>query len=73
MQMKDWKTREPIPLIRSPTRPPIDRTTFQAFSARAFNPSTAPLAARCTAVSVDRDERKGKLPSDHAPVLAVFD
>lgn len=30
---------------------------------------TASLAARCTAASVDRDERKGKLPSDHAPVL----
>jgi exodeoxyribonuclease-3 len=35
--------------------------------------ATAPLAARCTAVSVDRDERKGKLPSDHAPVLATFE
>jgi len=33
---------------------------------------TPPLAARCTGASVDRDERKGKLPSDHAPVLAVF-
>jgi exodeoxyribonuclease-3 len=35
--------------------------------------ATAPLATRCTAVSVDRDERKGKLPSDHAPVLAAFE
>jgi exodeoxyribonuclease-3 len=33
---------------------------------------TPPLAARCTGASVDRDERKGKLPSDHAPVMAVF-
>lgn len=32
---------------------------------------TPPLAARCAGASVDRDERKGKLPSDHAPVLAV--
>ena len=34
---------------------------------------TPPLAARCTGATVDRDERKGKLPSDHAPVIAVFD
>ncbi|MDB4974230.1 MAG: exodeoxyribonuclease [Myxococcaceae bacterium] len=31
--------------------------------------STA-LAPRCTSASIDREERKGKLPSDHAPVLA---
>ena len=29
---------------------------------------TAPIAARCTAAEIDRDARKGKLPSDHAPV-----
>lgn len=29
---------------------------------------TAPVAARCTAAEIDRDARKGKLPSDHAPV-----
>jgi exodeoxyribonuclease III len=34
---------------------------------------TAPLAARCTDAFVDREARKGKLPSDHAPVLAVLD
>jgi exodeoxyribonuclease III len=28
-----------------------------------------PLAARCTAARIDRDERKGKQPSDHAPVV----
>lgn len=33
---------------------------------------TAPVAARCVRSWVDRDERKGKLPSDHAPVLAEF-
>jgi len=33
---------------------------------------TQPLAARCTAASVDRNERKGKQPSDHAPVIAEF-
>jgi exodeoxyribonuclease-3 len=32
--------------------------------------ATAPLAARCTAASIDREERKGKLPSDHAPAIA---
>jgi exodeoxyribonuclease III len=33
-----------------------------------------PSAARaCTAASIDRNERKGKLASDHAPVLAAFD
>jgi len=33
---------------------------------------TPPLAERLTGVTVDRDERKGKLPSDHAPVIAEF-
>lgn len=31
--------------------------------------TTADLAPRVTAASVDREERKGKLPSDHAPVV----
>ena len=31
--------------------------------------ATPALAARCTGASVDRDERKGDKPSDHAPVL----
>jgi exodeoxyribonuclease-3 len=35
--------------------------------------ATGPLARVCTGASVDRDERKGKLPSDHAPVIATFD
>jgi exodeoxyribonuclease-3 len=30
------------------------------------------MAERCTAVGIDRNERKGKLPSDHAPVFAEF-
>ena len=30
------------------------------------------LVSRCTAIDVDREERKGKLPSDHAPVWAEF-
>jgi len=30
------------------------------------------LAERCSAVEIDRDERKGQKPSDHAPVLASF-
>ena len=30
---------------------------------------SAPLAARCTASRIDRNERKGEKPSDHAPVL----
>jgi len=34
---------------------------------------TAPVVARCTACDIDRDERKGKKPSDHAPVIAVLD
>jgi exodeoxyribonuclease III len=29
---------------------------------------TRPVADRCTAAEIDRDARKGKLPSDHAPV-----
>ena len=32
-----------------------------------------PLAATCREVSVDRDERKGAQPSDHAPLIAVFE
>lgn len=32
--------------------------------------ATRPLAERVTSVAIDRDERKGKLPSDHAPVIA---
>jgi len=31
------------------------------------------LAGRCTAAAIDREARKGPLPSDHAPVLAEFD
>jgi exodeoxyribonuclease-3 len=34
---------------------------------------TAPLLARCREVRVDREERKGKSPSDHAPVIATLD
>jgi exodeoxyribonuclease-3 len=33
---------------------------------------TAPLLARCSEVRVDREERKGKSPSDHAPVIATL-
>jgi exodeoxyribonuclease-3 len=35
--------------------------------------ATEPLAARSTAASIDRDERKGEQPSDHAPVMTEFD
>ncbi len=35
--------------------------------------ATESLAERCTAAEVDRDERKGTKPSDHAPVIATFD
>jgi exodeoxyribonuclease-3 len=35
--------------------------------------TTAPLAARCVSAEIDRQERKGAKPSDHAPVIAVFD
>lgn len=31
---------------------------------------TAPMALRCTDVRIDRNERKGKRPSDHVPVIA---
>ena len=31
------------------------------------------MAAACRQVSVDRDERKGAQPSDHAPLIAVFE
>jgi exodeoxyribonuclease-3 len=34
--------------------------------------ATRPLAERCAEAYVVRDERKGKQPSDHAPVVAVF-
>ena len=35
--------------------------------------ATDPLAACCSSAEVDRDERKGEKPSDHAPVIATFD
>jgi exodeoxyribonuclease-3 len=34
--------------------------------------ATAPLAELCTSADIDREARKGKLPSDHAPVWAEF-
>ena len=34
--------------------------------------ATQPLACRCTAAEIDRQERKGETPSDHAPVIAEF-
>lgn len=34
--------------------------------------ASASLAARCTDAVIDRDERKGDKPSDHAPVIASF-
>lgn len=33
---------------------------------------TESLAERCTDVMIDREERKGDKPSDHAPVIATF-
>jgi len=33
---------------------------------------SAALARRCVAVEIDREERKGEKPSDHAPVIATF-
>lgn len=35
--------------------------------------ATKTFAHTCRGAEVDRDERKGKLPSDHAPVIANFD
>lgn len=35
--------------------------------------ATAPLAALRTGADIDREARKGKTPSDHAPVWAEFD
>jgi exodeoxyribonuclease-3 len=34
--------------------------------------ATAPLASRCLSAEVDRDERRGEKPSDHAPVVVVL-
>lgn len=34
--------------------------------------ATPPLMEVCTEARIDRDERKGTLPSDHAPVIASF-
>ena len=34
--------------------------------------ATEPMASRCTRAEIDRDERKGPKPSDHAPVVASF-
>ncbi len=35
--------------------------------------ATALLAEVCVASRIDRDERKGELPSDHAPVISEFE
>jgi exodeoxyribonuclease III len=35
--------------------------------------ATRALSERCREVAIDRDERKGKQPSDHAPVSATFE
>jgi exodeoxyribonuclease-3 len=35
--------------------------------------ATPPAASRCRSVRVDRDERRGDKPSDHAPVIANFE
>jgi exodeoxyribonuclease-3 len=35
--------------------------------------ASTPLAARCTACTIDREPRKWERPSDHAPVRATFD
>jgi len=34
---------------------------------------SGPLADRCRSVTIDRSARKGKEPSDHAPVIAEFE
>lgn len=34
--------------------------------------ATSPIAERCDAADIDREARKGKQPSDHAPVWAEF-
>ncbi|MFW6161436.1 MAG: exodeoxyribonuclease III [Planctomycetota bacterium] len=35
--------------------------------------ATEPLATVCSSAEVDVEERRGKKPSDHAPVIAAFD
>jgi exodeoxyribonuclease-3 len=35
--------------------------------------ATPPLATRCTQSVIDREERKGDAPSDHAPVVSTFE
>jgi len=34
--------------------------------------ATQPVACRCTVAEIDRQERQGEKPSDHAPVIAEF-
>jgi exodeoxyribonuclease-3 len=35
--------------------------------------ATEPLAKCCTAAEIDRQQRKGEKPSDHVPVIGVFE
>lgn len=35
--------------------------------------ATPPAAAACRSVRIDKDERRGDKPSDHAPVIAAFE
>ncbi len=46
----------------------LSRRTTASGSTTSFSPR--PSRPRCTGAFIDRDERKGKLPSDHAPVFA---
>ena len=34
--------------------------------------ATAPVAGAVTGAYIDREARKGKLPSDHAPIVVDF-
>ena len=62
--------------------PEPERFTWWDYRAGAFHKNqglridhilvSEALVARCTEVEVDREARKGKLPSDHAPVWAEF-
>jgi exodeoxyribonuclease-3 len=75
------KSNQLVDLFRE-KHPEPDRFTWWDYRAGAFHKNqglridhflvSADLVTRCSAIDVDREARKGKLPSDHAPVWAEF-
>ena len=61
-------------VFRTQLAPTVSTTTYNlAFASDAFALVSRPLADKVTWSLVDRNARKGKLPSDHAPLFVDVD